>query len=281
MSWQQAKAWTRRLALTVLVLGVGSTGASALGQPEPWQMGFQEAVTPVMHDLTAFHNLLLFIIISIALLVLGLMAYVCVRFNAKKNPTPSKATHNTLLEIIWTGIPVLILVIIAVPSFKLLYKQDVVGEADMTIKAIGRQWYWSYEYPDHGNFTFDAFMLEEDELEEGQPRLLATDNEIVVPVNKRVRLLTTASDVIHSWAIPAFGVKLDAVPGKLNESWFQVERTGVYYGQCSELCGVNHGFMPIAVRVVEEAEFEAWVKAAQEEFAAVDDSSDVQLADAQ
>ena len=233
------------------------------------QLGFQEAASPVMERIVSFHDLLLWIITLITIFVLVLLAYVCVRFKASNNPTPSKRTHNAMLEIAWTAIPVLILVVIAIPSFKLLYYSDVVEEADMTIKAIGRQWYWSYEYPDHGNFTFDAFMIADEDIDAdaGQKRLLETDYRVVVPVGTNIRLLTTASDVIHSWAMPAFGVKLDAVPGHVNEVWFRVDEPGTYYGQCSELCGAYHGFMPIALEAVSKEEFEAWTKQAEEEFA--------------
>jgi len=247
-----------------------ASGAASANQREPWQLGFLDSATPIMDRVTSFHNLLLWIITLITLFVLGLLIYVVWRFRESANPTPSRRSHHTLLEVVWTGVPVLILVIIAIPSFKLLYYNDVVPETEMTIKAIGRQWYWSYEYPDHGNFTFDAYMLTEDELEEGQPRLLVTDNKVVVPAETNIRLQVTASDVIHSWAMPAFGVKIDAVPGRLNEIWINVEQPGIYYGQCSEICGVNHGFMPIMVEALPKEEFEAWAQKAQEEFARVD-----------
>ena len=244
--------------------------AAAFALPKAWQLGLQDAVTPVMEDIHTFHWLLLGIITVIALFVLGLLLTCMIRFNAKKNPVPSKTSHNTLLEVLWTVVPIAILLVIAIPSFRLLYFSDRAVDADMTIKAIGVQWYWSYEYPDQGNFTFDALMKEDDELAEGEPRLLATDNPVVVPVGAKVRLLVTAQDVIHSWAMPAFGVKLDGVPGRINETWFKVERPGTYYGQCSELCGIRHGFMPITVKAVPQGEFDAWVKEAQEEFARVD-----------
>jgi cytochrome c oxidase subunit 2 len=208
------------------------------------------------------------IITVITVFVLGLLGFIIFRFNEKSNPTPSKTTHNALLEVIWTAVPILILVVIAIPSFKLLYLQDKAQDAELTIKAIGNQWYWSYEYPDQGNFVFDANMVADDNLN-GRPRLLATDNEVVVPVNKVVRVLVTATDVIHNWAMPALGVKIDAVPGRINETWFKAEKAGTFYGQCSELCGSRHAFMPITVRVVPEAEFEAWVKDAQAKFAAI------------
>lgn len=247
------------------------TITSALANaPVPWQTGMQDAATPLMRNITEFHNLLLVMITLISLFVLALLAYVVWRFSEARNPTPSRTTHNTLVEVLWTVVPVVILVIVAIPSFKLLYYSDVIPKADLTVKAIGHQWYWSYEYPDHGNFTFDSTMIATDELKPGQPRLLAVDNYIVVPVNKVVRVQVTADDVLHSWAIPSFGVKTDGVPGRLNEVWFKAERTGTFYGQCSELCGANHGFMPIRVDVVSDKDFAAWIAKARKEFAADD-----------
>ena len=251
-------------ALAASVIG---TGASA-GEPTPWQMGLQPAATPLMQSIDDLHDILLVIITLITLFVLGLLLYVMWRFRESKNPTPTRTTHNTTVEVLWTVIPVVILVLIAIPSFKLLYYSDTIPKADLTVKAIGHQWYWSYEYPDHGNFTFDATILADDELKEGQPRLLEVDNRIVVPVDKVVRVQVTADDVLHAWAVPAFGIKIDGVPGRLNELWFKAERTGVYYGQCSELCGVNHGFMPIRVDVVTDQEFNAWISWAKKEYAA-------------
>jgi cytochrome c oxidase subunit 2 len=196
-----------------------------------------------------------------------LLVVVMVRFNARTNPIPSRTTHNTLIEIAWTLIPIVILMFIAVPSFKLLFFQLNVPPADLTVKATGKQWYWSYSYPDNGQFEFDSLMLKEGERKEGQPRLLAVDNEMVVPVNKTVRVITTGSDVIHSFAVPSFGIKIDAVPGRINETWFTATREGVYYGQCSELCGKDHAFMPIAVRAVSEQAFSAWVEEAKKKYA--------------
>ncbi len=244
--------------------------AQETGQPFDWQLGLQGAASPIMEQMVGFHDMLLVIITLIALFVLALMVYVLVRFNAKANPVPSKTTHNTLLEVLWTVVPIAILVLIAVPSFKLLYYQGVSPPADMTVKAIGHQWYWTYEYPDEG-FTFDAFMLDDDSLEPGQPRLLATDYDVVLPVGKVVRLITTADDVIHSWAIPALGIKLDSIPGRANETWLYIDQPGMYYGQCSELCGVNHAFMPIAVRALSEDDYNAWLTTAREEFARIGD----------
>jgi cytochrome c oxidase subunit II len=227
------------------LLGV-AVGPAHAAEPQPWQMGFQPAATPVMERLESFNTFLSWVISLIAIFVLLLLVYVCYRFAAKRHPTPSRRTHNTLLEIAWTTVPVLILVVIAIPSFKLLYYQDVVPDAQLTLKAIGHQWYWSYEYPDNGDFTFDAN---------------------VVPVDTTVRLLTTATDVIHSWAVPSFGVKIDAIPGRINESWFRILRPGIYYGQCSELCGDLHGFMPIMVKAVPKDEFKTWVEQAKKQFA--------------
>jgi cytochrome c oxidase subunit 2 len=250
----------------------GAAGTALAQQPTDWEVDFQTALSPSMERIVDFNLMVTIIIVIITAFVFALMAWIVVRYNKKRNPVPSKTTHNTTLEVIWTVVPVIILLVIAVPSFRLLYYTDRVEEADMTLKAIGHQWYWSYEYPDHGDFTFDALMLEDDELEEGQPRLLATDEAVVLPVGVKIRLLTTADDVIHSWAIPAFGVKMDSVPGRVNETWFQINREGMYYGQCSELCGTLHGFMPIMIEAVSQEEFDAWVEFAREEFASADDT---------
>jgi cytochrome c oxidase subunit 2 len=239
------------------------------GAPTAWQLNFQAPASPVAEMIVSLHDLLLFITIAISAFVLVLMAYACIRYRASRNPVPSRRTHNSVLEIAWTAIPVLILVVIAIPSFKLLYFMDRVVDPEMTLKAIGRQWYWSYEYPDHGNFTFDAYMIAEQDLTEGQLRLYDVDNPVVLPVDTDIRLLTTASDVIHAWAMPALGVKMDAVPGKVNETWLRINEPGVYYGQCSELCGDYHAFMPIRIEAVSKEDFEAWTKQAQEQFARV------------
>ncbi|MDA7808965.1 cytochrome c oxidase subunit II, partial [Candidatus Pelagibacter sp.] len=206
------------------------------------------------------------VIIAISVFVLFLMIYVCIRFRASKNPNPSKTTHNVAVEVLWTLIPCLILIVMAVPSFKILYKQDTIPKADVTVKAIGYQWYWGYEYPDE-NIIFESYMIKEDELKENQPRLLTVDNEVVVPVNKVVKVLITANDVLHAWALPSFGVKRDAVPGRINETWFKAEKVGTYYGQCSELCGIQHAFMPITVRVVTDEEYAIWLAEAKMKFA--------------
>lgn len=254
---------------------IGATSYAA--EPLPWQLNFQPAVTPVMQEIAEFHDLLLVIIFVIAAFVTILLGVTMWKFSAKRNPVPSRTTHNTMLELIWTVVPVIILVVIAVPSFKLLYLSDVVPKADMTIKAIGHQWYWTYEYPDHGKFSFDSNMIPDEEIKPGQKRLLETDTTVVVPVNATVRMQITADDVLHAWAVPAFGVKLDAVPGRLNETWFKATKEGTYYGQCSELCGVNHGFMPIKVDVVSKAKFDAWT-AAQRKAAGIDNKPESERA---
>ena len=255
------------LTFATLLAGLVLAAAVHAAEPTPWQMGFQPAATPIMGMIDRFHDLLLIVVTLITLFVLGLLVYVMWRFNEKRNPTPSRVSHNTFVEVVWTVVPVIILVVIAVPSFRLLYAADTVPKADMTIKAVGHQWYWTHEYPDHGGFSFDSVMVADEDLQPGQKRLLEVDNPVVVPVGKTVRVVVTAADVLHAWAIPAFGVKLDGVPGRLNETWFRAEREGTYYGQCSELCGVNHGFMPIRVDVVSQAAFEAWVQEARKEFA--------------
>ena len=254
-------------AAAVLAGALGAAGTAAAQAPTDWEVDFQTALSPSMERIVDFNFMVTIIIVVISAFVFGLMAWIVYRYNARRNPTPSKTTHNTMLEVAWTIVPVIILLVIAVPSFRLLYYVDSVEDADMTLKAIGHQWYWSYEYPDHGDFTFDALMLEDDELEEGQPRLLATDTAVVLPVGAKIRLLTTADDVIHSWAVPALGVKMDSVPGRVNETWFQINREGIYYGQCSELCGTLHGFMPIMIEAVSQEAFDGWVETAREEYA--------------
>ncbi len=278
-------AWIGLLAAgSLILLGVDVALAD---QPRPWQFGFQEPVTEVMREINSFHNMLLVIIATISALVLGLLLYVMVRFNARANPTPSKVSHNTLVEVLWTVVPILILVVIAIPSFRLLYFIDTVPEADITLKATGYQWNWGYEYPDiFGDEEFIANMVPEEELGTDafgnpQPRLLAADFDIVVPVGKTVRVIVTAGDVLHAWAMPAFGIKMDAVPGRLNETWFKVEKEGMYYGQCSELCGIKHAFMPIAVAVVSQERFDEWVIEVRDEYGIAASPSQPTLAMAQ
>lgn len=269
------------------VMAFFATSAAAVERhmAEPWQLGFQPAASPVMEQFHALHNYLLVIITVITIFVLALLVYICFRFRAKKNPVASKTTHNAVLEVIWTALPVLILVAIAVPSLRVhfnyvhgLGNTEQFAEADLTLKVTGYQWYWNYEYPDEG-IKFDSYMKKEEDLKEGEPRLLAVDNPLVVPVNKNVRVLVTGGDVIHNFAMPAFGVKQDTVPGRLNETWFRANKEGIYYGQCSELCGRLHGFMPIEIRVVSEEAYKTWLETAKEQFAARDFGS-TRVADA-
>ena len=254
----------------------------AFAEPQDYQLGFQPAVTPVAEQIHSFHDILLVIITLITIFVLALLIYVMFRFSEKRNPTPSKTTHNTLIEVVWTVVPIIILVGIAIPSFRLLYFAETVQDSELTVKAIGRQWYWSYEYPDNGNFTFDAYMVADEDLQPGQPRLLATDNAMVLPVDTNIRFIITASDVLHNFAMPAFGLKTDAVPGRINETWTYVpaEHAGkIFYGQCSELCGTGHAYMPIMIKMVTKEEYAAWVEQAQQEFGQVEEPSPVRLAD--
>jgi cytochrome c oxidase subunit II len=264
MKMSKGQIGRRRLGLAAagMALVAGGTAFAELGQPAPWEWTLQESATPVMDYIIWFHNWLVGTITVITLFVLVLLIMVVVKFNAKANPVPSKTTHNTLIEVAWTLIPVLILVAIAVPSFRLLFLELDIPKADLTIKATGKQWYWSYAYPDNGKFEFDSLMSQEK-----KPRLLGADNEMVVPVNKVIRVQTTGADVIHAFAVPAFGIKIDAIPGRLNETWFKATKTGMFYGQCSELCGKDHAFMPIAVRVVSDQEFASWVETAKKKFA--------------
>ena len=239
---------------------LGAASAAFAQEAKPWQLGLQPAATPVAERIHDFHDLLLVITIAIVVFVSLLLAWVMIRFNARANPTPSRTTHNTFVEVLWTVVPVMILVVIAIPSFRLLYFMDRAVTPEMTLKVTGHQWYWSYEYPDHGGVAFDSLMIPENELKPDQRRLLEVDNRAVVPVGTDIRVLLTAADVLHSWAVPALGIKTDTVPGRLNETWMRIERPGVYYGQCSELCGVNHAFMPVAVEAVSKPAFEEWVK---------------------
>ncbi|MFJ5368130.1 cytochrome c oxidase subunit II [Bosea sp. CER48] len=253
------------------------------GMPSPWQMNLQGAATPVAEFIHWFHDWLNIIIAVVTLFVLGLLIYVVFRFNEKANPVPSKTTHNALLEVCWTVIPVLILVVIAIPSFRLLKLQLEIPQADLTLKVTGKQWYWSYEYAqENGSFGFDSLMLDEKQRAEAiaskkiaeaeAPRLLAVDNEAIVPVGKIVRVQVTGADVIHKFTVPSFGIKIDAIPGRLNETWFKAEREGIYYGQCSFICGQNHAYMPIAFRVVSQERYAAWLNEAKQKFANAEDA---------
>jgi cytochrome c oxidase subunit 2 len=265
------KVFSRLTAIAVIagvVIASAGTALAALGHPVPWQMDLQDSATPVMDEISEFHYFLLWVIGVISVFVLALLLIIIVRFNARANPTPTRTTHNTPLEIIWTIVPVIILAVIAVPSFRLLFVELDVPHPDLTIKATGKQWFWSYAYPDNGNFEFDSLMVQTKDLKPDQPRLLTVDNEVVVPVNKVVHVLVTGADVIHSFTVPSFGIRIDAVPGRMNETWFKATKTGMFYGQCSELCGKDHSFMPIAVHVVSESDFNAWVAQAKQKFSA-------------
>jgi cytochrome c oxidase subunit 2 len=265
VSWRSAG-----LAALALVVLTTIAGAAQAQTAHPWQLGFQEGVSPMKERIADLHNLLLVMITLITLFVLGLMVYVIVKFNAKKNPVPSRTSHNTLIEVLWTVVPVLILVIIAIPSFRLLYYVDRTQNADMTLKVTGHQWYWSYEYPDNGNFTYDSYMVQPADLKPGQYRLLEVDNRLVVPVGATVRVLVTSTDVMHSWYLPAVGVQIYAVPGRINETWLRIDKAGVYFGQCNQICGVNHAFMPIAIEAMPKAEFDRWAAQAKTKFAQSD-----------
>ena len=276
----------RKFFASLATLGVSLTvtglAMAEPGQPVDWQLGLQPAVSPVAKEGQAFFELLMWLMTLITLVVTALLGWVLYRYSAKRNPTPSKTTHNTLLEVAWTVIPVIILVVIAVPSFRLLYYSDRVEEADLTLKVIGKQWYWTYEYPDNGNFTFDSYMLEEEEaVAEGKLRLLDVDNPVVLPVEQNIRLLITADDVIHNWAVPSLLLKMDAVPGRLNETWTRIPEAYVgktFYGQCSELCGVSHAYMPVAIKAVSQEDYAAWVETAKEEFAGLDETPNTEVA---
>jgi cytochrome c oxidase subunit 2 len=274
--------WTAGLAVvaTTALWSVGAAAAELVGQPHPWEVMMQTPASPIAEEIYSFHNLLLVVTGFICVLVLALLIIVAVRFNEKANPVASKVTHNSTIEVLWTVVPVLVLVIIAIPSFRLLRNQEIIPPSDVTIKITGNQWYWGVEYPEKATgFKFDALLLEDKDrtaaIDSGKakpedvPHLLAVDNELVVPVNKVIRLQITAADVIHSFSVPSLGFRKDAVPGRLNETWFKADREGVFFGQCSRLCGKNHAFMPIAIRAVSDAKYAAWVAEAKQKFAAI------------
>src|SRR6201982_742473 len=277
MNMSKGRVGRHLLGLAVAGAAILASGAgfAELGQPSPWEYTMQPSGSPVMDNIIWFHNFLLWLITLITLFVLALLITVVLKFNARANPVPSRTTHNTLVEVAWTLIPVLILVGIAVPSFRLLFLELDVPKADLTVKATGKQWYWSYAYPDNGKFEFDSLLAQDK-----QPRLLGVDNEMVVPVNKVIRVQTTGADVIHAFAVPAFGIKIDSIPGRLNETWFKATKTGMYYGQCSELCGKEHPVRPSAVRVVTDQEFTAWVEDAKKKFASAKTNTYASAADA-
>ena len=250
----------------IFILLVSASFECLANFPTPWQIGFQDAASSVMSELNWFHNFLLCIITGIVIFVSLLLAYTCYRFSAKRNPIPAKFTHNILIEIIWTVVPLLILIVIAVPSFRILRITEHSPPAEITIKVVGSQWYWTYIYPDLDGLQFDSNIIADKDLKFGQKRLLEVDNRLVIPENTVVKFLITGADVIHSFAIPALGIKIDAVPGVVNETWTKVDSKGVYYGQCSEICGIKHGFMPIALEVVSKEEFAIWVQNAKEKL---------------
>jgi len=261
---------------TYIILGL-LPNISLSNEPKDWQLGFQKAASKGMTDIVWFHDyMLLPIITAITAFVLFLLLYTCVRYRESKNKVASTTSHNTIIEVLWTLIPCIILIIMAVPSFKVLYSQDTIPKADVTIKAIGYQWYWGYEYPDE-NIVFDSYMVDDKDLKQNQPRLLTVDNEVYVPVNKVVKVMITANDVLHAWALPSFGVKRDAVPGRINETWFKADRTGTFYGQCSELCGIKHAFMPITVNVVSEDEYNKWLEEAKVKFAKEESTNNIKI----
>jgi len=264
-------------ALLTLVLGViGTTEVATVAvaaEPKPWQLGFQPPATEVMDRLSAFHDVLLIIITLIAAFVLGLLVYVMSRFNQQRNPIPSRTSHNTVIEMLWTVVPVLILVSIAIPSFKLMYYMDRVPNPEMTVKVTGHQWYWSYEYPDQDGLAFDSNIIPEDQLKPAQKRLLDVDNPLVVPADTIIRVLVTGTDVIHSWFMPSFGVQEYAIVGRLNESWMKIDHPGTYYGQCNQICGINHAFMPIKVEAMAKDAFQRWLVDAKKKFVRRDDGT--------
>ncbi len=265
------------LALALVFLTLPAFAAETMtGAPQPWQINMQEAGSPSAEHLHDFHNLLMIIITGITVFVMLLLLYVMLRFNKKANPEPKQFSHNVLIEVIWTVVPVIILIIIAVPSFKLLYFLDRTSEPEMTLKITGYQWYWGYEYPDNDGINFLSYMIPDDEIDTqaGQKRLLSTDNVVVLPVETDIQLLIGAADVLHAWAVPALGIKTDAVPGRWNETWVRINKPGIYYGQCSELCGKDHTYMPVEIHAVSKEDFQKWVESAKEEFSATDHFTD-------
>jgi cytochrome c oxidase subunit 2 len=255
----------RRAGLAAATL-MGFVGAALAAEPEPWQLGFQPPATPITERVDAFNDVLLIIITAITIFVVALLAYVMFRFSAKRHPVPTRTSHNSVIEILWTVIPIVILVSIAIPSFKLMYYMDEVPKADMTIKVTAHQWYWSYEYPDQ-KVGFDSNLIQDKDLKPGQKRLLAVDNPLVVPADTTIRVQVTGTDVIHSWFVPSFGVQEYAIIGRLNEAWMKVLHPGTYYGECNQICGVNHAFMPIEVQVLSKDDFQKWLGDAKTKFA--------------
>ncbi len=260
--------YPRLLAALTILLTLPATAALAqvVGAPKPWEIAMQPGYSPVKQEIIWLHNLVLVIITLITLFVGVLLVWVIYRYNAKRNPVPGRVSHNTVLEIAWTVIPILILVVMGIPSLKLVYFEDRTHDADLTVKATGHQWYWEYTYPDKGNLDFSSYIVPDDQLKPGQPRLLSVDNELVVPVGKNIRVLTTSPDVIHSFFIPALGVQRYAIPGRTIETWFRADKPGTYYGECNQICGTNHSRMPIVVRAVSEQDFATWLDQAKTKF---------------
>ena len=264
------QAFQRRLAVFFAALAacVPTAGLAQIVQaPHPWQLGMQTAHSPVERNVQSLNDLLLWIIVLITVFVAGLLAYVCWRYNARRHPVPGRTSHNTVLEIAWTVLPVLILVIIAIPSFRLIYFEDRTYNPDMTIKVTGHQWYWEYGYPDSGDLHFDSYMVPQEDLKPGMIRNLSADNQLVLPVGKNIRILTTSGDVIHSFFIPSLGVQRYAIPGHTIETWMKVDQPGDYYGECNQICGTNHSAMPIHVHAVTPTEYTAWLEQAKTKFA--------------
>lgn len=270
-----SKTWTLTLALSFFALP-----ALANGHAENWEIAMQEAASPSAQHIHDFHQMMLYIITGITLFVLALLIWVVIRYNSHANPKPAGFTHNVLIEVIWTVVPVIILIVIAIPSFKLLYYNDRTENPEMTLKVTGRQWYWDYEYPDSEGLTFSSYMIPDKDIkkEEGQVRLLSTDTKVVLPIETNIQIIVTGGDVIHAWTVPALGVKIDAVPGRLNETWVRITKPGVYYGQCSELCGKDHAYMPIEVHAVTKEEFQQWLVKAKEEFAGLPSNATAKFA---
>jgi cytochrome c oxidase subunit 2 len=250
----------------ILILNLLLFNVALADYPNPWQTAFQQPASPVMERLKSLDDIVSIVIYIIVALVLVLLTYVCIRFSKKRNPIPSSNSHNVLLEVVWSIIPLLVIVALAIPSFRTLHYIEKVQDYELTLKVVGHQWYWEYQYPDNGGFSYDSYMIDDAHLQPGQIRLLEVDNRVVLPVNTKIRVIVTSYDVIHSWAIPSLGIKTDAVPGRTNETWLSINKPGVYYGQCSELCGVGHGFMPIAIQAVSKEDFAAWVEQSKQKF---------------
>jgi cytochrome c oxidase subunit 2 len=270
MSWggQSMRVVNRLLAVVAgFVFSLSATpfafAQGVVGQPRPWEMGMQRSFSPIKDRIIELHDLVLVIITLITLFVGGLLVWVMFRYNAKRNPMPSQTSHNTIIEILWTVIPVLILVVMAIPSFRLIYYQDRTPDPDLTIKVTGHQWYWEYSYPDQGNVDVESRYIHDEDLKPGQLRLLDVDNQMVIPVNKKIRILTSSTDVIHSFFIPALGVQRYAIPGRTIETWMEADKIGTFYGECNQICGQDHSRMPISVKAVSEADFKAWVEQAK------------------